>query len=348
MVWRFAAAFWFLFGLISGIQVWISMIAHGHSVPRLLGYYLLVWEFWLVPTMGILWLARRFPVIPPRRFPILVHVLAANVIGVVHGLYWMGLLILLKPYDKMTAELSQSDVFALLRFRIPLAWILYCLVLGAALALEFYERYRERELRTAQLETSLAEARLRALELQLQPHFLFNTMNAISALVRNRRNDEAVTMMAGLSELLRYTLDHAGEQQVALEEEVAVLRRYLELQHARFPDRMSFDIDLSPDARRGAVPTLLLQPLAENAVRHGIAVSAAPGVVEVRAFRRGGRLLIEVFNSGVLDAPSERGIGLRNTRERLEHLYGDEGRFELASADGGVLASLSIPWSEVA
>src|SRR6185295_3502564 len=109
MAWRFAAAFWFLFGLISGIQVWISMIAHGHSVPRLLGYYLLVWEFWLVPTMGILWLARRFPVIPPRRLPILIHVLAANVIGVVHGLYWMGLLILLKPYDRMTAELSQSD-----------------------------------------------------------------------------------------------------------------------------------------------------------------------------------------------------------------------------------------------
>jgi len=348
MVWRLAAAFWALFGVISAIQVWISMITHGHSVPRLIFYYVAVWEFWLIPTVGIVWLARRFPLIPPRRLSVLVHLLAANVVGVVHGFYWMALLILIKPYDKMTAEPSQLDVAALLRFRVPLEWILYCLVLGAALALDFYERYRERELRTAQLETSLAEARLRALELQLQPHFLFNTMNAISALVRNRRNDEAVTMMAGLSELLRYTLDHAGEQQVALEEEVAVLRRYLEIQHARFPDRMSFDIDLSPDARRGAVPTLLLQPLAENAVRHGIALSASPGVVEVRAFRRGGRLLIEVFNSGMLDAPSERGIGLRNTRERLEHLYGKEGRFELASADGGVLASLSIPWSEVA
>jgi hypothetical protein len=348
MVWRFAAAFWALFGIVSGIQVWISMITHGHSVPRQLGYYLAVWEFWLIPTAGIFWLARRFPLTPPRRLSVLVHLLAANVIGVLHGFYWMALLILIKPYDKMTGELSQSDVFALLRFRVPLEWILYCLVLGAALALEFYERYRERELRASQLETSLAEARLRALELQLQPHFLFNTMNAISALVRNRRNDEAVSMMAGLSELLRYTLDHAGEQEVALEEEVAVLRRYLEIQHARFPDRMSFEIDLSPDARRGAVPTLLLQPLAENAVRHGIALSASPGVVEVRAFRRGGRLLIEVFNSGVLDPPSERGIGLRNTRARLQHLYGEEARFELASADGGVIASLSIPWSEVA
>jgi two-component system LytT family sensor kinase len=348
MAWRFAAAFWLLFGLISGIQVWISMITHGHSVPRLIGYYLAVWEFWLIPTAAIVWLSRRLPVIPPRRVSILMHILAANVIGIAHGLYWLGLMILIRPYDRMTAEPSQLDVPRILFFRLPLEWILYCLVLGAALALDFYERYRERELRAAQLETSLAEARLRALELQLQPHFLFNTMNAISALVRNRRNDEAVTMMAGLSELLRYTLDHAGEQQVALEEEVAVLRRYLEIQHARFPDRMSFDIDLSPDARRGAVPTLLLQPLAENAVRHGIAVSAAPGVVEVRAFRRGGRLLIEVFNSGVLVAPSEGGIGVRNTRERLQHLYGDDGQFDLANADGGVLASLSIPWSEVA
>lgn len=348
MAWRLAAAFWALFGIISGIQVWISMITHGHSVPRLLGYYLAVWEFWLIPTAAIFWLARRFPVIPPRRLSILVHLLAANVIAIAHGLFWLALLILVKPFDRMTAEPSELKIAEILFARLPLECILYCLVLGAALALDFYERYRERELRAAQLEASLAEARLRALELQLQPHFLFNTMNAISALVRNRRNDEAVTMMAGLSELLRYTLDHAGEQQVALEEEVAVLRRYLEIQHARFPDRMSFEIDLSPDARRGAVPTLLLQPLAENAVRHGIALSVSPGVVEVRAFRRGGRLMIEVFNSGVLDAPSNRGIGLRNTRERLQHLYGEEGRFDLASADGGVLASLSIPWSEVA
>jgi LytS/YehU family sensor histidine kinase len=182
----------------------------------------------------------------------------------------------------------------------------------------------------------------------LQPHFLFNTLNAISSLVRNRRNDEAVTMMAGLSELLRYTLDHAGDQQVALEDELAVLRRYLEIQHVRFPDRMSFEIDLAPEARRAAVPVLLLQPLAENAVRHGIAPTAGSGVVEVRAFRSEGKLRIEVFNSGSLSALSVVGIGLRNTRERLQHLYGDEGSFELAGTEGGVMASLSIPWSEVA
>lgn len=346
--WWLAASVWPLFGLVTGIQVWISMITHGHSVLRLVGYYVAVWAAWFMATAVIVGLERRWPVIPRRRLNVLVHVLAASVIGLAHGLYWLALLIFMKPYDRMTAEPSQLKIGEILFARLPLEWLLYALVLGCAVAFEYYERYRERAIEAAQLEKSLADARLHTLELQIQPHFLFNTMNAISALVRNRRNDEAVTMMAGLSDLLRYTLDHAGKPEVALEEELAVLRRYLEIQQSRFPDRLSFDIEVSPDARRGAIPTLLLQPLAENAVRHGIALSASPGVVHVRAYRSGGRLQIEVFNSGVLHTRSDHGIGLRNTRERLQVLYGDEGRLDLANADGGVLASLSIPWGEVA
>jgi two-component system, LytTR family, sensor kinase len=347
VAWWFAAGFWAFFGVISGIQVWISMITHGHSLPRLVGYNVAVCEAWLIPTVAIVWLARRFPVIPPRRLSILTHALAACTIAVLHSLYWMALLVAIRPYDRMTAEASQLNVEETLFERLPLEWILYCLVLGSAVAYDFYERYREGALQAAQLETSLADARLHALELQIQPHFLFNTMNAITSLVRNHRNDEGVAMMTGLSELLRYTLDHAGRQEVALEEEIAVLRRYLEIQQVRFPDRMSFAIDVAPAARRGAVPALLLQPLAENAVRHGISTSASPGNVEVRAFRDGEQLTIEVFNSGVLGTSSREGIGVRNTRERLKHLYGALGRFELANANGGVLASLSIPWSEV-
>lgn len=349
VAWWFAASFWTVFGIVSGLQVWISMITHGHSIVRLLGYYVLVCEAWLAATAGIVWLARRFPVVPPKRLHILVHIFAANAIGIAHGLYWLGLLILMKPYDRMTAEPSRLRVNEILFARMPLEWILYTLVLGGALALDFYERYRERELQAAQLEASLADARLHALELQIQPHFLFNTLNSISALVRNQRTEKAVTMISGLSELLRYTLDHAGEQHVALEQEMAVLRRYLEIQHTRFPDRMSFSIDLAPEVRRAAVPTLLLQPLAENAVRHGIALSAAPGTIDIRAERVGDRVQIEIFNSGALTtSDGGSGIGVRNTRERLQHLYGDAGRFDLASAEGGVVASLSIPWREVA
>jgi LytS/YehU family sensor histidine kinase len=262
-----------------------------------------------------------------------------------HGFYWLGLMLAMKPFDRMTAEISQLDVPGFLFYRLPLEWLFYCVVLGSAVAFEFYERFNERALQAVQLETSLADARLHALELQIQPHFLFNTLNAISGLVRVKRNDEAITMLAGLSELLRYTLDHAGDQEVPLDAELAVLRRYLEIQRARFPDRMSFTIDASAEAGRGAVPTLLLQPLAENAIRHGIELSASPGVVNVRAFRNDGHLNIEVFNTGTLGAASDSGIGVRNTLARLRHLYGDAGRFELKSAGEGVLASVSIPWS---
>lgn len=346
--WLLAASFWAIFGLIAGIQVWISMITHGHSIPRLIGYYLLVWEAWLVATVFIVWLVRRFPVIPARRFNILVHLLAACGIAVVHGLYWLGLLIAVRPFDVMTAEPHELRIAQIIFARLPLEWLLYCLVLGCAIAFEYYERYRERALQAAHLEASLSEARLHALELQIRPHFLFNTLNAISGLIRSNRNEQAVTVTAGLAELLRYTLDHAGEQRVALEEEMAILRRYLEIESVRFPDRLSFHIDMAAEVRRAAVPTLLLQPLAENAVRHGIAMSASPGVVEVRALRSGDRLLVTIFNSGTLAPSRQNGIGLGNTFERLEHLYGEAGRLDLENTSRGVVATLSIPLSEAA
>lgn len=340
VAWWSAALFWFLFGLITGIQIWISMLEHHHSVPRLLGYYVLVWEAWLIPSAVIFWLGRRFPVIPLRARNLLVHAAAATGIAAVHVLYWIGLMLVMKPFDRMTAPPSQVNVSAWFLSRSPLELILYCLALFATITVSSYDR-------AAKLEASLADARLHALEMQLQPHFLFNTLNAVTSLVRSKRNDEAVTMIAGLSDLLRYTLDHAGQQHVALEDELAILRQYLEIQHSRFPDRMSFGIDLTPETRRAAVPALLLQPLAENAVRHGIAPSNGPGVIQIRAFRENGTLRIEVFNTGVLAADHE-GIGVRNTHERLRHLYGDAARFDLAGADGGVRASVSIPWSEVA
>lgn len=343
----FAAAFWTLFGLVAGIQVWISMITHGHSVPRLLGFYLLVWLAWLGPTYVIVWLARRFPVVAPRPSAIAVHLLAATVIAVLHSLYEIGLMLWMQPYDRMTADLSELDLGQITFSRLPLEWILYCLVLGSVVAFEYYQRYHERALQAAQLERSLADARLHALELQLQPHFLFNTLNAIAGLVRSNRKDEAVGMIAGLADLLRYSLDHAGRQRVPLVEEMEVLRRYLEIENMRFPDRMSFHLTLADDARRAAVPMLILQPLAENAVRHGIARSAAVGTIEVEARRSGERLQIRMRNSGALDAAAVEGIGLKNTRERLAHLYGEAAHFSVAAVDGGVLALLDLPWTAV-
>jgi hypothetical protein len=344
----FAAAFWTVFGLVAGILVWLSMLTHGHNVPWLLAYHLLVWLAWLVPTCVIVRLARRFPVLPARASSILVHVLAATATALLHSLYGIMLMVWMRPYDRRTAGLSDLEIGKILLSQLPLEWLLYCVVLGAVLAFEFYRRYVERALIAEQLERSLADARLHALELQLQPHFLFNTLNAIAGLVRNGRGGEAVAMIAGLAELLRYSLDHAGRQRVPLCEEIAMVERYLEIESARFPDRMSFRLHVDDEARRAAVPILILQPLAENAVRHGIARTDAPGSIELEASRVGERLHIRMRNDGRLDAARSDGIGLKNTRERLAHLYGGAGHFRLSEHAGGVLAILDLPWTAAA
>jgi len=338
--WIGAALFWLGFGLVAGTQVWISMIDHGHYVPLLLAHFILVWAAWFAITAAIFRLTRRFPIIPPTRRNLLIHGLAACVFGIIHSAYWMVLTLTMRPYDRMTATWAQINIAENFFYRLPAELVIYAAVAGALQAIEYYTR-------SSQLQASLTNARLHALELQLQPHFLFNTLNAVASLVRTRKNDEAVTMIAGLSEILRYTLDHEGSQCVPVEAETEMLRRYLEIQRVRFADRMTYTIDVDPAARTAALPTLILQPLAENAIRHGIARSAAAGVVSVKAFRENGCLRVDVGNSGSLAAGDSGGIGLRNTRERLRQLYGDDHGFSLTQSAEGVVASLRIPWSEL-
>lgn len=336
--WSIAAGFWLLFGLMAGVQVWISMITHGHSVPLLLGYYMLIWLAWLPVTAVVVWLARRWPVIPLTFSNALVHLAAAVLIGLIHILVWIALMLTLRPFDVMTATADSLSVGEVLLSYFPLELILYLVVLGAVQALDYYEKYRSAQ-------SSLNDARLHALELQLQPHFLFNTLNSVSALVRGGKPEEAVKMIAGLSDLLRYTLDRSGAQRVALDEEVQTLRRYLEIQRVRFSDRMSLDIDVAGEVAKVRVPTFILQPLAENAVRHGLSRSASGGRIELRAWRDNGFVKIEMFNTGALDERYRAGVGLKNTVDRLQQIYGGGHEFSLHAARGGVVAAIAIPWS---
>jgi LytS/YehU family sensor histidine kinase len=153
-------------------------------------------------------------------------------------------------------------------------------------------------------------------------------------------------MIGGLSDLLRYALDRAGGGTVPLAEEVRTVERYLQIQSLRFPNRLSFEVQVDPGAARAAVPALLLQPLVENAVRHGLSRSEAPGRIALSAERRGEQVAIEIFNTGHLDADRKHGIGLSNTIARLSQLHGDQASFELATHDGGVMARVTLPWSE--
>jgi LytS/YehU family sensor histidine kinase len=186
--------------------------------------------------------------------------------------------------------------------------------------------------------------------MQLQPHFLFNALNTVAMLVRQGDSQSAVRMLARLSELLRHILEEAGEQEASLEEELDLLTRYLEIEQVRFGDRLEVTVDLDEDARHALVPNLLLQPLAENAIRHGIARRAASGRIELSARREADRLILQLRNDGPdlpggwsLDAGA--GIGLRNTAARLRHLYGDAATLRLInSAEGGVEARVYIPY----
>jgi hypothetical protein len=345
-IWILSLSFWTATGLVCGLQIWISMITHGHALWRVLAYQVLIWNAWFVISPGIAWLARRAPLVPPTGRAVAAHVVAALVIAPLHSLWWAMLLVVMKPYDAMGTEQFADAFWWIAPSGLPQELCFYCGVLAAHYASEYYEKYRDRERVAARLELSLSEARLHALELQIQPHFLFNTLNSISALVRTARQHDAVTMIAGLSDLLRYSLDHAGEQRVALATELAITERYLQIERLRFPDRMSFEIDAAVELRRAAVPALLLQPLVENAIRHGVAPVVAPGRIAIRVRREAAQLRIEIFNTGTLAVDHRAGVGLRNTMDRLRHLYRGDHSFELRAEPGGVLASVTLPWSE--
>ncbi len=208
-------------------------------------------------------------------------------------------------------------------------------------------RYAQATRESEQLQARLAQAQLQALRLQLNPHFLFNTLNTITALVHTSPV-MAERMVTGLSELLRISLGSVGEQEVPLSRELDVLGYYLDIQQVRFQDRLVVKYDVSPGTERGYVPNLLLQPLVENAIKHGIAPRADAGCISVVARQAGGRLTLEVIDNGVGAAPGAEirdGVGLRNSRERLRSLYGESYRFHAAPVEaGGFRVTIEIPF----
>jgi two-component sensor histidine kinase len=238
-------------------------------------------------------------------------------------------------------------------------FIIYIGVLSAGFARDYFLRYRGRERETARLQsetaqlmTQLAEARLSALNAQLNPHFLFNTLNAVSSLVE--RDPRGVRrMIARLSELLRYTLNGGSENEVLLGQEIAFLERYLEIMQIRFQDRLEVDVQLGDDAGNALVPSLILQPLVENAVKHGVEKISGTGKIRIQARREDDRLVLSVSDNGPGpsgihasgEAAGEGGVGLENIRQRLEQLYGDAQSLVLVEApDGGTVAQIVIPF----
>ena len=227
--------------------------------------------------------------------------------------------------------------------------ILYAVILIVGYLLDSRERLAVQEAETAHLNEELSKVQLNALRKQIEPHFLFNTLSAVSGLVREKRNEAAVSMIAGLSDFLRRVLEDSDRQQVTLAEELEFAQKYLDIQKVRFAERLEVSVSVPGELALAQVPSLILQPMVENAIKHGIAKRVQGGAIRIAAVRSNGRLTLSVYNDGPsLPAEWQKGIGISNVRTRLQGLYGDAFEWNMRNREpGGVEVSLSLPFVSI-
>jgi two-component sensor histidine kinase len=342
---------WTLFGLFFASQSYMTQVYWGRqaSWADALWIWMPCGYSWAALTPAMLYLARRFPFKRDDWVrPLLIHTLAA----VASSVFATAVYVLLRKLLLWNDPSAASPVAAFNRIiisEIHSGILIYISVAGISYALGYYRKYRERELRAAQLESQLAQARLDALRKQLQPHFLFNTLNTVSILI-DEDTKAARNMLVRLSDLLRATLDRSKAHEVPLRQEIEFIEGYLEIERTRFQDRLTVEMEIDPGALDARVPDLILQPIVENAIRHGVAPRSRAGVIGIRAERLNGSLRLEVRdNGGGLHSEEEKtgngGVGIANTRARLAHLYGADHRFEMRNlAGGGLLVDITIPF----
>jgi signal transduction histidine kinase len=339
------------FGIFSALQAYnyITLFTDRKQPFHLLfALNLTYWYAWAVLVPGMLWMARRYPFGRHTwKRAAAKHAGGVVVFTLAHAaLVVTCRVLIMKAFAGR--DLSWWTYFQELFF-LNFDWemMTYWAVVGMSHALDFHRQSQERELTAAQLRTRLAEANLQALQRQLHPHFLFNTLNTISALM-HRDTQAADAMLERLGDLLRLTLDRVGTQHVSLKDELDFLRKYLEIEKTRFGERLQVHIEVELDTLDALVPNLVLQPLVENALRHGIGPKIGGGRVDIIARRDGQELRLEVRDNGVglTSDAFHKGVGLTNTRSRLEHLYGDRYRFECHTPrGGGLLVTVMIPYT---
>ncbi|HEX9963146.1 MAG TPA: histidine kinase [Pyrinomonadaceae bacterium] len=347
---------WTLLAFFFSIQAYLNYAYVGR--PQSLGWILTAWlscvYIWAPLTPLVIYLAQRFPLERNTIWRgLLIHLFAASVISTFQiAIYTFVRQALLGDAARPFSPLRSFQNLFVAEFHINL--LLYWTVVGLTQTYDYYRRYRERERRAAQLEIAaaqlaaqLAQSQLDALKMQLHPHFLFNTLNTISVLMQDDVS-AANRMLIRLSELLRVALNSEKAQEVSLRQELEFLRGYLEIEQTRFQDRLHVDFDVDAETLDSLVPNLILQPLVENAIKHGIAPRAEAGTIRVEARRQNGHVELSVRDDGSGLSESKNhsnGIGLANTRARLEKLYGAEHSFEINSpAAGGLEVRVTIPF----
>lgn len=353
--WLWISLIWLGIGLFDATQTVFSMRSEGHHHAWTYLYItiLLSWVPWLLATPLILWLVRRYPPLQLRPLSIWFgHLAAWGGIGLVSAAWRAVFEVLLNPWAIHSGPPPFMKLWTAKFYGgILSSLILYTLVLGVCYMLDARERQARQQMETARLSEQLSRAQLNALRRQIEPHFLFNTLNAIAGLVREKRNDDAVSMIARLSEFLRRVVEDSNRQQVPLGEEMDFVTKYLEIQKVRFAERLQLSVDVPETLLPAQVPSLILQPMVENAVKHGIARRAQGGMIRISAFRSNGTLTLNVYNDGPALPPGwengHSGIGMANIRTRLKSLYGNEFELEMRNQKpGGVAVSISLPFRE--
>lgn len=360
--WRFWVALWLAGVLVAvGVLMWDarSWLAGSPEASFRLTWLNKwpVWTLWWFVAPAILWLQHRLTLLD-RHWPwaIALHTLMAFLVT---GLFILVIAVRLLvanhlPWSFLPVILH--DLRGIGRWNYtPL--LIYFMAVAVLYAAGYHRQWRAGQLLTgelrvanAQLETRLVRASLDALKMQLHPHFLFNTLNSITSLIRTNRTREAEDVIAGLGELLRRALEHRQDAMDTLDHELEFLRRYFEIESIRFQDRLQVEYDIAPGCLPALVPCLMLQPLAENAMKHGISRDPEARLLRISARRDRDQLVLSVYNDGPPLPRDEliaaSGIGVQNTRTRLHMLYGDEARFELRDhAPRGVLARLTLPFT---
>jgi two-component system, LytTR family, sensor kinase len=347
------AALWCAGGLFDATQTVLFM--HALGKPRtwlIFGTELASWLPWALATPIVISLARRYRLgRSATALTVAAHLAVFAAVSLVAEAWFAVLQMLFNPWDYPQQPTLMDATRTSLAYQIPTFLIVYALILAVTYVLDSRERLARQMMETARLNEELSKAQLAALRRQMEPHFMFNTLNSIAGLVRDQRNEAAVNMIVGVSEFLRRATEDSHRAQVTLAEEVEYLQRYLDLQKVRFGERLQVRVDIPTELLSAQVPNLLLQPLVENAIKHGIAKRVAGGRVQVSGTRTDGNVCLSVYNDGSSLSPDWQatgtGVGLANLRTRLQILHGKDSALELRRADaGGVEVIVTLPFKE--
>ena len=351
--WTWIALLWAGLGVFDATQNVFSMLHAGmhHAWVRLFIVLMFNWLPWGLVTPLVIGLGRRYPFTYGSARTWLMHVSAVVAIDVVAAAWGSVLEVLMQPWlpdfaaSQFTVIWPQKISGGLLP-----ACILYTVILAVTYLLDSKAKVAAQQTAAARLNEQLSHAQLSALQRQIEPHFIFNTLNSIAGLVREQNNDAAVSMIVALSDFLRRVAVSSSEPKARLAQEVEFLEKYLQIQEARFAGRLNLQLEIPAQLRNAQVPSLILQPLVENAIKHGIAKRAQGGTVRVTAARTEAMLRMSVYNDGPLlraADSAENCIGLLNLRTRLTLLYGKDFELRLEnSGSSGVEVTLALPYSE--